>query len=137
MTMQTAWETYKQTMWSPPTLWSAAKADDVLQLTALLDAGAEIDARDARGYSSLMLAAYTGNDAAFYLLLARGADPNTADHAGNSVLMGVAFKGHLAMTRQLFAAGADPTARNHAGLDALGFAIQFGRTEIAAFLQAL
>jgi ankyrin repeat protein len=135
MTTPSAWDSYRETMIAKPTLLGAAKDNDVAALAQLLDRGADIDARDHRGYSALMLATYTGNQEAFDLLLARGADPDTADNAGNSALMGAAFKGHLAMVRRLLEAGADRSARNHAGLDALGFATQFGRSEIVQFLQ--
>ena len=128
------WETYKQTMVVPASLWSAAKANDVSQLAQLLAAGAEIDERDARGYSALMLAAYSGNDAAFEYLLAHGADPNSVDAGGNSVLMGAAFKGHTRMVKQLLDAGADARHRNHAGLDARAFAENFGRSEVLGLL---
>ena len=128
------WQHYKQTMVVPTSTWSAAKANDVRELASLLDSGADIDARDPRGYSPLMLAAYAGNSEAFGYLLERGADPNSADAAGNSVLMGAAFKGHLAMVQRLLAAGADPNSRNHAGLDARDFAKNFGRAEVLTLL---
>ncbi len=131
------WESYKQTMVVPSSPWSAAKANDTAELTRLLDAGAELNERDTRGYSPLMLAAYSGSQEAFELLLARGADPDSADGAGNTVLMGAAFKGHLEMVKQLVAAGANVYTRNRAGLDALNFASQFGRNDVAAFLAQL
>jgi ankyrin repeat protein len=130
------WEQFKQTMAEPITLWSAAKHNDVATLTRLIDDGADIDARDARGYSPLMLAAYAGNVEAFELLLARGADRDSRDNAGNSVLMGVAFKGHLPLLRRLLDAGVDLTARNQHGLDARGFAATFGRHDVVALIDA-
>ena len=129
-----SWEDFKKTMVVPATLGTAAKENDVALLARLLADGADIDARDHRGYSALMLAAYSGHQEAFDFLLERGADPRSADLGGNSVLMGAAFKGHLDMVRKLLAAGADPLARNNAGLDASGFAANFGRTEVVAFL---
>lgn len=132
----TTWDEYKKTMDLPATLWSAAKADDVATIERLLAAGAALDARDARGYSPLMLAAYSGSAAAFDRLLAAGADPNSADDGGNSVLMGACFKGHLSIIGRLLDAGADATAKNAAGVDAHGFAVMFGRHDVAALLQA-
>jgi ankyrin repeat protein len=130
------WEAYQQTMAEPITLWSAAKNNDLRQLAQLLAEGADIDARDGRGYSPLMLAAYAGQAAAFDFLLARGADRDSRDHAGNSVLMGVAFKGHLAMVRRLLDEGADLTTRNQHGLDARGFAATFGRHDVVALIDS-
>ena len=132
----TSWDDYKKTMQGPATLWDAAKSNDVAELRRLLDDGAELDGRDHRGYSALMLAAYVGQVEAFDFLLASGADPNSADLGGNSVLMGAAFKGHLDMVRALLAAGARPQAKNSAGVDAHGFATMFGRSEVAALLHA-
>jgi uncharacterized protein len=130
------WDDYKKTMIAPASLWVAAKQNDVPELARLLEGGAAIDERDARGYSALMLAAYAGHTEAFDYLLERGADPNTADLSGNSVLMGAAFKGHHVMVSKLLSAGADPTTKNEAGLDARGFALTFGQVDIAALLGA-
>jgi ankyrin repeat protein len=128
------WEEFNETMAEPVTLWSAAKHNDLGQLSRLLDEGADIDARDGRGYSPLMLAAYAGHAPACELLLARGADPDRRDHAGNSVLMGVAFKGNLTLVQRLLEAGADLRVRNQHGLDARGFAATFGRHEVVALI---
>jgi len=128
------WQSYKQTMVVPANLWGAAKANNIAELSHLLASGAEINARDPRGYSALMLAAYAGHYEAFEYLLQQGADPNSKDSAGNSVLMGAAFKGQLEMVRQLLLVGADANAQNHAGLTALDFASQFGRSEVATLL---
>jgi len=116
------------------TLWAAAKANDVAELERLLAEGAEIDAKDPRGYSPLMLAAYSGSEAALDFLLARGADPSSADPGGNTVLMGAAFKGYASMVEKLLAAGADPHAKSGTGLDAAGFAQMFGQHEIVLLL---
>ena len=103
-------------------------------LDALLEGHPDIDERDPRGHSALMLATYSGSWEAFELLLARGADPNGADFGGNTILMAAAFKGHPGMIRHLLACGADPLAKNAAGLTARGFAEQFGRVEVLPLL---
>ncbi|MGY4511438.1 ankyrin repeat protein [Bradyrhizobium sp. USDA 3650] len=51
-------------------------------LTYLLDTGAHIDDRDARGRTALMIAAEGGRGAIAALLLARGADPSLRDNGG-------------------------------------------------------
>lgn len=48
----------------------------------LLDAGAQIDDRDARGRTALMIAAEGGRAEIANLLLSRGADPSLKDKAG-------------------------------------------------------
>jgi ankyrin repeat protein len=130
------WEQFKETMAQPVTLCWAAKNNDLALLSRLLEDGADIDARDGRGYSPLMLAAYAGHADAVALLLDHGADPDSCDHAGNSVLLGVAWKGNLPLVQRLLEAGADPTLRNQHGLDARGFATTFGRHEVVAIIDA-
>lgn len=129
------WTQHKPTISVARSLWAAAKANDVVQLSRLLDEGCPIDERDARGYSALMLAGYSGNLDAVEVLLARGADPNTADFFGNTVLMGAAYKGFAKIAQRLLAAGADLDATNYGGLDARGFALTWGRTEVLAILE--
>ena len=133
--MSSSWDAYKQTMVTAPTLWSAAKENDLPTIAQLCEQGHDLQARDPRGYSPLMLAAYTGNSEAVALLIDRGADVDSVDLSGNSVLMGATFRGHEDIFHQLLAAGANVTAKNHAGLDAHGFAVMFGRTALAAQLQ--
>lgn len=125
------WNEYKKTMESPDTLLKAAKENRVQKVEELLAQGAEINAVDHRGYSALMLAAYSDSEEAVHLLLSHGADPNTADLGGNSVLMGVSFKGNLKLANWLIEAGADPSRKNSSGMTAYDFAVAFGRTEIA------
>ena len=129
------WEQYKSSTEDPATLWSAAKDNDVAQLSRLLDEGAPIDERDHRGYAPLMLAGYAGNLEAIELLLARGADPNTVDFFGNTVLMGAAYKGFVKIVQRLLVAGADLAAMNNGGLDARGFALTYGQEGVFAVLE--
>jgi hypothetical protein len=118
----------------PDTPWAAARRNDVEALRRLLDQGADVDARDARGHSPLLLAAYAGSEGAFDLLLARGADPDATDDAGNTALMGATFKGYTGLVAKLLAAGADRSAKNRAGIDARAFAAMFGRSDAAALI---
>jgi ankyrin repeat protein len=53
---------------------------------ALLDKGADVNARDASGTPALMLAAQQGQTAVVKLLLHRGADVQATDRYGNTVL---------------------------------------------------
>jgi uncharacterized protein len=124
------WEEYKKTMVVGRSLWQAARENDVAAIESSLSEGSDIDARDPRGFSALMLAAYVGNAEAFDCLLAHGADPNSVDHAGNSILMGAACKGHVHFVKKLLGAGAARSATNAAGLDARAFALRFGRTDV-------
>ena len=78
--------------------------DDLLE--QFLDAGADPNRPDRRGYTPLILSSYNGHHAATALLLRCGAIPDLADDKGSTALCGVAFKGDLAIARLLLDAGA-------------------------------
>jgi uncharacterized protein len=69
-------------MWASGPDEQAPEAQAVKVVSFLLDAGAHIDDRDARGRTALMIAAEGGHAEIADLLLARGADPSLADKAG-------------------------------------------------------
>lgn len=96
----------------------AAKAGDVLALEDLLQAGADIDARDRYGQSALMLAARSGHLVAVEALLRHGANLNFTAKFGLSALMLAIIAGHEEIARALVRAGADLELR---GTGAPGF----------------
>jgi ankyrin repeat protein len=69
-------------MWASGPDESAPEPQAILVVQQLLDAGAHIDDRDARGRTALMIAAEGGHAGIANLLLARGADPSLQDKAG-------------------------------------------------------
>jgi ankyrin repeat protein len=85
----------------------AAIDGDTARLTALLDAGADVDAADAHGWTALMLAAKRGHGDAVCLLLDRGATVNARnDHDGTAIGY-AAGRGHRAIVQALCEHGAD------------------------------
>ena len=106
--------------------------DDLLE--QFLDAGADPNRPDRRGYTPLILSSYNGHRAATALLLRRGAVPDLADDKGSTALCGVAFKGDLAIARLLLDAGAVIDRSNHVGRTPLMFAVMFGREAMAHLL---
>ena len=69
-------------MWAVGPDEKVPEADALKVVTDLLDVGAHIDDRDARGRTALMIAAEGGHAEIANLLLARGADPSLRDNAG-------------------------------------------------------
>lgn len=130
-----SWDDYKKTMEIEADLWQAAKSNDLYLIATLVAEGSELNAKDVRGYSPLMLAVYSGQREAAELLLSLGADPNSSDFGGNSILMGASFKGHLELVELLIRSGADVNHRNSSGMSAYDFAVTFGRTQVAEYLK--
>jgi len=69
-------------MWASGADEKVPEADAIEVVKFLVDAGARIDDRDARGRTALMIAAEGGRAEIVALLLARGADPSLRDQAG-------------------------------------------------------
>ena len=69
-------------MWASGADEKISEADATKVVKYLLDAGARLDDRDARGRTALMIAAEGGRAEIVALLLARGADPTLKDEGG-------------------------------------------------------
>jgi len=113
--------------WTP--LMYAARQGARSAVTALVDAGAELDAVDPDGATALGLAAINGHADVVALLLEKGANPNLADRTGMTPLyaavdlhtMQLGFgrpdpppsviAGSVEMVKTLLAHGANPNAR--------------------------
>jgi ankyrin repeat protein len=104
---------------------------------ALLNAGADVNARSANPFAVLPLhSAVAGDhDAVVAVLLEAGADVNATQRHGFTPLHGAAQNGADATVNRLLAAGADPAARNDDGRTAADLAAEAGHTELAAQLR--
>jgi uncharacterized protein len=69
-------------MWAAGPDEAVAEAQALEVVSYLLDAGARVDERDARGRTALMIAAEGNHPAIAKALLAHGADAALADKAG-------------------------------------------------------
>ena len=92
----------------------AAGDEDPAVVGLLLEAGADVNARDEEGLTPLFPAAEC-NPAAFDLLLAAGANLNVRDNKGNTLLHAAARGEDPAMIKLLLAAGIDINVRNDEG----------------------
>lgn len=130
-----AWEKYKETMKKGPSLHDLARAGELEAFNGLLTAQ-NINEKDAKGYSPLMLAAYNGHLELVRYLLENGADPNSVDYGESSILMGVAFKGYTEIIKLLIDYGANLEHRNSKQQTALDFAQMFGRTDAVKLIKS-
>jgi uncharacterized protein len=112
-------------------LLAASREGETDIVQGLLKAGTPVEARDARGFSPLILAAYHGHTDTVRALLAAGADACAGDNRGNTALMGAAFKGYADVVKLLNAQPCAVDQTNRLGQTALMFAVLFGRTEVA------
>jgi ankyrin repeat protein len=100
--------------------WAEAlERGDAGTLEQLLAGGADPDARDRHGQTSLMRAAHAGQAEVVALLIRHGAALDVTAKFGLSALMLAVVARHSEIARQLVRAGADRTLR---GSGAPGFA---------------
>ena len=74
-------------------LLQATEAGDIVQMQALLAKGAEVNARNAHGWTPLHVAAAGGDPAVIALLLQHGADVHAQSHIGTTALDNATTRG--------------------------------------------
>lgn len=118
-----------------PAFFGLGDAAGVTQ--ALLEAGADVNARSANDFSVLPLhSAVAGNHAAVAaLLIDAGADVNARQRHGWTPLHAAAQNGAEDTVERLLAAGADPAATNDDGVSAADLAAKAGHEALAARLR--
>jgi len=107
--------------------------------SALLDRGAQVDARSTNSMQNTPLHAAVagGKLEAVKLLLNRGADVNASQQGGWTALQAAAQNGNREMVEVLLAHGADLHARASNNQSALDLALSQGHHELANFLEEL
>lgn len=89
-------------------LWEAARKGDAAAVTALLDRGADVNAKFRYGTTALFKASERGNAEVVSVLLARGADVNVKDtFYGATALTWAIQNDHLDIVRALLDKGAE------------------------------
>jgi ankyrin repeat protein len=106
-------------------------------VAALLDAGANIDAKTQNFLANMPLhaACAGGRIEACRMLLRRGADPNARQHGKNTPLMTAGFQNSRELTEMLIASNANVDLRNEEGKTAADVAAGMGNMELAARLR--
>ncbi len=74
-------------------LLQVTEAGDIVQMEALLAKGAEVNARNAHGWTPLHVAAAGGDPAVLALLLKHGADVHAQSHIGTTPLDNATTRG--------------------------------------------
>lgn len=93
----------------------AALQGDVEAVRRIVDAGADLDQKDAYGSSPLVIAATFGKAEVARALIDAGADLQVANAEGSTPLHIAAFFGRTEIVETLLQHGADRQARNRAG----------------------
>ena len=128
-------------------LLEAVQVGDVKVAEAMLDAGAEVNSRDADRITALMQAARgerpnitdpapTDHPEVVELLIKRGADVNAKTDSGFEALFWAARYGHVRTAKALIDHGADVNAKDQQGLTALKWAATNQQTNMIELLRA-
>jgi ankyrin repeat protein len=133
------WDKYKATYRTDTDIFDCVRLGDFQTLVNLLSQHPELDLdqKNHRGYSALMLAVYNGQKDCAEALLRCGADVNSCDSMNNTVLMGAAFKGNIEVIELLIQFGADIFRKNKSYMDARDWALMFGRQAALEYLTSL
>jgi ankyrin repeat protein len=100
----------------------------------LLDAGAQLEARDRDGWTALYCASRYNHPAVVSILLAAGARVDSATDNGTTPLMIAAINGHSDVARLLLDAGANREHRDNYGRTALDLATLCNKAEVVAII---
>lgn len=118
---------------TPLILAAKFAGEDMMRL--LLEAGAEVDARDDWGRTALFYVPITSEG--FGVLLRAGADAHARDGEGNTILMRrVSESAPLAEVEELLRLGVDPDARDVDGETALDMAESLGLVKVVGRLRS-
>jgi uncharacterized protein len=119
-----------------PSLVAAAERGDMAELRRLLDAGAPVNAVDARRRNAVLAATQGGHEAAARLLIERGADVNAQDDIADSAFLLAGGRGHTGIVRAALGARPPPDFQrlNRYGGTALIPACHHGHVETVRLL---
>jgi len=125
-------------------LIKAAQEGHADVVRALLDKGADVNAKRRDGWTALMIAANNGHADVVHALLDKGADVNAKDNDGVTALMAAAgnnlnyngsWNGHVDVIRALLDKGADVNAKMSDGWTASMIAAQNGHADVVKILK--
>ena len=101
---------------------------DALWIRFLKDRGANVNARNDKGDTPLVLASNLGWTEGVELLVALGARVDESNRTGETPLIAATHRRDVAMAKALLKAGADPRRSDNSGRSALDYAQRDGRS---------
>ncbi|MFA5411820.1 MAG: ankyrin repeat domain-containing protein [Candidatus Micrarchaeia archaeon] len=104
-------------------LFKAIGGKGACEVKRLLEAGADVNAKNERGWTVLMEAADKENVEAFKMLIERGADVNAKTVGLWTALMSACNRHNIEIIRMAIGAGADVNAKDETRQDAIMVAI--------------
>ena len=118
-------------------LWLAASEGRSEITKALIDAGADVNVKNVKGQTALMVAVMENRPKIAQMLLTAGANVGARDVRSRTALMMAAGEGHVEFVQMFLAADADVNLKDNSGSQtALSWAAQNGHAEVVQMLLA-
>lgn len=124
----------EHTEYSPRGFFKALDAGNMRAVRIFLDAGVDLELKNAVGWTPLLIAAFAGSEEAVTLLINAGADINARDNRGYAPLHWATYQGFVRVTDLLVQKGAFVNIRSDKGLTPLLQASARGHAAIVRFL---
>lgn len=112
----------------------AAEAGDVSRCLLFISASFNVDERDSRHWTPLMIAAFNGKEELAQKLIQHGANVHACDNGGYTPMHWAAFNGYVELIKLLLSKGAAVNAPSNAGITPILQAAARGHVKAAAEL---
>ena len=101
---------------------------DLTWMSFLIGKGANVNVRDVKGVTPLVIATNLGFIEGVELLVSKGARLDESNNAGETPLISAVHNRNIALMRVLLKAGADPDRADNSGRSARDYALLEGKT---------
>ncbi len=121
---------------TPQGFLQASEAGNTRAINIFINSGVNLEARDERNWTPLMISSFNGKEAVAFLLIQSGAKIDAQDNNGYSPLHWAAFNGYSNVVGLLLKNGANPNMLSKFGWTALMQAATRGHVLVSAQLIA-